>query len=141
MEEFYADFEQELENLRDEHLFRELKSVMGSLSEWVEIKGKRLLNLSSNNYLGIAGHPLLKAAAIRAVQQLGCGATSARLIVGNYELYDQVEKDLAQFKDTETALIFNSGYTANLGIIPALVGREDIIISDSNGCSTAYGTP
>jgi len=130
MEEFYADLEQELAKLREDSLFRELKSVTGVLNEWVEIKGKRLLNLSSNNYLGIAGHPLLKAAAIQAVQQLGCGATSARLIVGNYELYDQVEKDLAQFKDTEAALIFNSGYTANLGIIPALAGRGDIIISD-----------
>lgn len=130
MEEFYADLEQKLEKLREEHLFRELKSVTEALGEWVEIKGKRLLNLSSNNYLGIAGHPLLKTAAIQAVQQLGCGATSARLIVGNYELYDQVEKDLARFKDTEAALIFNSGYTANLGIIPALVGRGDIIISD-----------
>lgn len=123
MEEFYADLEQKLDKLHEEHLFRELKSVIGALGEWVEIKGKRLLNLSSNNYLGIAGHPLLKTAAIQAVQQLGCGATSARLIVGNYELYDQVEKDLARFKDTEAALIFNSGYTANLGIISALVGR------------------
>ena len=130
MEEFYADLEQELAKLREGSLFRELKSVTGVLNEWVEIKGKRLLNLSSNNYLGIASHPLLKTAAMKAVQQLGCGATSARLIVGNYELYDQVEKDLAQFKDTEAALIFNSGYSANLGIIPALVGRGDIIISD-----------
>lgn len=130
MEEFYADLEQKLEKLREENLFRELKSVTGALGECVEIKGKRLLNLSSNNYLGIAGHPMLKTAAIQAVQQLGCSATSARLIVGNYELYDQVEKDLAQFKDTEAALIFNSGYTANLGIIPALAGRGDIIISD-----------
>jgi len=130
MEEFYADLEQKLEKYREEHLFRELKSVTGALGEWVEIKGKTLLNLSSNNYLGIANHPLLKTAAIKAVQQLGCGATSARLIVGNYELYDQVEQDLARFKQSEAALIFNSGYTANLGIISALAGKGDIIISD-----------
>ncbi|OLN34045.1 8-amino-7-oxononanoate synthase [Desulfosporosinus metallidurans] len=130
MEGFYADLEQRLENLREEHLFRELKSVTGAIGKWVEIKGRRLLNLSSNNYLGIACHPMLKTAAIQGVQQLGCSATSARLIVGNYELYDQVEKDLARFKDTEAALIFNSGYTANVGIIPALAGRGDIIISD-----------
>lgn len=130
MKEFYVDLEQKLEKLREEHLFRELKSVTGALGEWVEIQGKKLLNLSSNNYLGIAGHPLLKTAAIQAVQQLGCGATSARLIVGNYELYDQVEQDLARFKDTEASLIFNTGYMANLGIISALVGRGDIIISD-----------
>jgi 8-amino-7-oxononanoate synthase len=130
MEKFYADLENKLEKLRDEHLFRDLKSVTGAQGEWVEIKGKRLLNLSSNNYLGVADHPLLKQASIQAVQEFGCGATSSRLIVGNYELYDQVEEDLSRFKDTEAALIFNSGYTANVGIIPALAGRGDIIISD-----------
>jgi len=71
MEEFYADLEQKLDKLHEEHLFRELKSVIGALGEWVEIKGKRLLNLSSNNYLGIAGHPLLKTAAIQAVHTGG----------------------------------------------------------------------
>ncbi len=131
MEDFYADLAQKLEKLHAEHLFREFKSVAGPLSEWVEIKGKRLLNLSSNNYLGIAGHPLLRTAASQAVQQLGCGSTSARLIAGNYELYDQAEKDLARFKDTEAALIFNSGYTANLGIISTLADRGDIILSDN----------
>ncbi|MHB8124972.1 MAG: 8-amino-7-oxononanoate synthase [Desulfitobacteriaceae bacterium] len=130
MGKFYADLAQELEKLHEQHLLRELKSVSGAPAEWVEIQGKRLLNLSSNNYLGIAGHPRLKTAAIQAVQQLGCGATASRLIVGNYEMYDQVEKDLARFKDTEAALIFNSGYTANIGIITALAGRGDIIISD-----------
>ncbi len=130
MEKFYTDLAQELEKLHEQHLFRELKSVTGAPAEWVEMKGKRLLNLSSNNYLGIASHPMLKTAAIQAVQQWGCSATAARLIVGNYELYDQVEKDLAQFKNTEAALMFNSGYSANVGIITALAGRGDIIISD-----------
>ncbi|MFZ3373094.1 MAG: 8-amino-7-oxononanoate synthase [Desulfitobacteriaceae bacterium] len=130
MEEIYSDLAGELERLQVQHLFRELKSVTGVLTEWVEMQGKRLLNLSSNNYLGIAAHPSLKTAAIKAVQELGCSATSARLIVGNYELYDQVEKDLSRFKDTEAALIFNTGYMANVGIITALAGRRDIIISD-----------
>jgi 8-amino-7-oxononanoate synthase len=130
MVKFYDDLANELEKLHEQHLFRELKSVAGPSAEWVEIEGKRLLNLSSNNYLGIAGHPLLKTAAIQAVQRLGCGATASRLIVGNYELYNQAEKDLASFKNTEEALLFNSGYTANIGIITALASREDIIISD-----------
>jgi 8-amino-7-oxononanoate synthase len=130
MGKFYADLEKELEKLHKQHLFRELKSVAGPSAEWVEIEGKRLLNLSSNNYLGIAGHPLLKTAAIQAVQRLGCGATASRLIAGNYELYNQAEKDLASFKNTEEALLFNSGYTANIGIITALASRGDIIISD-----------
>lgn len=130
MEKFYSDLAIELEKLHEQHLFRELKSISGAPAEWVEIEGKKLLNLSSNNYLGIAGHPRLKAAAVQAVQQFGCGATASRLIVGNYEIYDQAEKDLASFKNTEAALIFNSGYTANIGIITALASRGDIIISD-----------
>lgn len=130
METFYNDLAQELQTLREQHLFRELQSVSGAPAEWVEIKGRKHLNLSSNNYLGIAEHPMLKKAAVEAVEQLGCSATAARLIVGNYELFDQVEKDLARFKNTEAALIFNSGYMANLGIITALVGRGDIVISD-----------
>ncbi len=130
MEEFYSDLAQELEKLHEQHLFRELRSLTGVPAEWVEMQGKRLLNLSSNNYLGIADHPSLKIAASLAVEQLGCSATSARLIVGNYELYDQVEKDLTQFKNTEAALMFNSGYSANVGIITTLAGKEDIILSD-----------
>ncbi|WP_298198174.1 8-amino-7-oxononanoate synthase [Desulfosporosinus sp.] len=130
MKSFYTNLENELHKLDEQHLFREMKIVHGASTEWVEIKGKKLLNLSSNNYLGIADHPMLKSAAIQAIQELGCSATAARLIVGNYELYDLVEKDLAQFKNTEAALIFNSGYAANVGIITALVGRRDIVISD-----------
>ncbi|KJS48290.1 8-amino-7-oxononanoate synthase [Desulfosporosinus sp. BICA1-9] len=130
MNNFYTNLENELHKLDEQHLFREMKIVHGALTEWVEIKEKKLLNLSSNNYLGIADHPMLKRAAIQAIQQSGCSATSARLIVGNYELYDQVERDLARFKNTEAALIFNSGYAANVGIVTALVGRGDIIISD-----------
>ncbi|TGE37352.1 8-amino-7-oxononanoate synthase [Desulfosporosinus fructosivorans] len=130
MKSFYTNLENELHKLDEQHLFREMKIVQGASTEWVEIKGKRLLNLSSNNYLGIANHPMLKSAAIQAIQQLGCSATAARLIVGNYELYDQVERDLARFKNTEAALIFNSGYMANVGIITALVGKGDIIVSD-----------
>ena len=130
MKSFYTNLENELHKLDEQHLFREMKIVHGASTEWVEIKGKKLLNLSSNNYLGIAAHPMLKSAAIQAIQRLGCSATSARLIVGNYELYDRVERDLARFKNTEAALIFNSGYTANVGIITALAGRGDIIISD-----------
>jgi 8-amino-7-oxononanoate synthase len=128
--EFFTSLSRELAKLQEEHLLRELKTLTGPPAEWVEIQGQRLLNLSSNNYLGLASHPRLKRAAIEAVQQWGCGSTASRLIVGNYEIYDQAEKDLAAFKDTEAALIFNSGYTANLGIITALTGKGDIIISD-----------
>lgn len=130
METFYDNLAQQLKKLQEQHLFREFKSVSGAPAEWVEIRGKKLLNLSSNNYLGIANHPRLKTAAIQAVRELGCSATAARLVVGNYDLYEQAERELARFKNTEAALMFNSGYSANVGIITALAGRGDIVISD-----------
>jgi len=130
MQAFYQELTRDLAELQDKNLFRRLKTISGPPAEWVEIWGKRLLNLSSNNYLGIAGHPLLKKGAIEAVERLGCGATASRLIVGNFDLYAQAEKELADFKNTEAALIFNSGYAANMGIIASLVTRGDLIISD-----------
>lgn len=130
LETFYVDLAKEISALADGHLWRELKTVTGAPGEWVEVGGQRLLNLSSNNYLGLANHPELREASIQAIKEWGCGATSARLMAGNYGLYDQVEDELARFKKTEAALMFNSGYTANLGIITALAGRGDLIISD-----------
>ncbi|MBS3975598.1 MAG: 8-amino-7-oxononanoate synthase [Syntrophomonadaceae bacterium] len=130
MEEFYQELARDLRELQDKNLFRGLRTVSGPPAEWVEIAGKRLLNLSSNNYLGLAGHPLLKKGALEAVERLGCGATASRLIVGNFDLYEEAEKELADFKNTEAALIFNSGYTANVGIITSLVTKGDLVLSD-----------
>lgn len=130
MEAFYTDLAGELRELQEAGLYRELRTVTGPPAEWVEIDGRRLLNLSGNNYLGLAGHPRLQEAAHLATVALGSGATAARLMVGNYELYHQVETELARFKNTEAALIFNSGYTANIGLITALAGRGDLVISD-----------
>jgi 8-amino-7-oxononanoate synthase len=130
VEEFYQELARDLRELQDKNLFRGLRTVSGPPAEWVEIAGKRLLNLSSNNYLGLAGHPLLKKGALEAVERLGCGATASRLIVGNFDLYEEAEKELADFKNTEAALIFNSGYTANVGIITSLVTKGDLVLSD-----------
>jgi len=127
---FYQSLAGELAELQEGHAYREFRTIHGIPGEWVEVKGRKLLNLSSNNYLGIAGHPLMKESAFQAIREVGCGATASRLIVGNYELYHQVEQELARLKNTEAALLFNTGYAANLGIISALVGKGDLVLSD-----------
>ncbi|MHB8172046.1 MAG: 8-amino-7-oxononanoate synthase [Thermincolia bacterium] len=127
---FYHSLGLELAELRKLHLFREYRTIHGVPAEGVEIRGQRLLNLSGNNYLGIANHPLIKESAAKAIKDVGCGATASRLMAGNYELYDRVEQELARFKNTEAAMVLNSGYIANLGIITALVGKGDLVVSD-----------
>jgi glycine C-acetyltransferase len=86
--------------------------------------------LCSNNYLGLADHPLMKEAAVRAVKKYGTSSGASRLVSGNMELHEELEACIAQFKGTEAALVFNSGYAANTGIIPALAGRGDVIFCD-----------
>jgi glycine C-acetyltransferase len=120
----------ELEELRQKGLYRQLRLVAGDQGSRVVIDGRDALLLCSNNYLGLANHPYLKDAAIKAVERYGTGSGAARLVSGNMELHDALEKRIAAFKGTEASLVFNSGYAANTGIIPALVGRGDVIFSD-----------
>ena len=122
--------EEELQQLKKTELFRQFKTIQSHPGEWVTLGGKKALNLSSNNYLGLAWDSRVKAAAAKALESYGFGATASRFVVGNYELYNQLEKEVAIFKAAEGALVFNSGYSANLGVIPALVGRGDVVISD-----------
>lgn len=123
-------FRQELEKLRDSGLHRSLRLVEGAQQGRVVVDGREVLLLCSNNYLGLAVHPALQEAAVRGVREFGTGSGAARLVSGNMTLHRQLEERLARFKGTESALLFNSGYTANLGIISALVGRGDSIYSD-----------
>ncbi|MFZ3208328.1 MAG: 8-amino-7-oxononanoate synthase [Geobacteraceae bacterium] len=123
-------FGEELAGLRAEGLFRRMRLVEGSQGGRITLDGREALLLCSNNYLGLAEHPLLKQAATRAVEQYGAGSGSARLVSGNMGLHEALESRLAAFKETEAALLFNSGYAANTGIIPAIVGKEDVIFSD-----------
>lgn len=125
-----SSLEKELSELREKGLYREFRTVRSHPGEWVTIDNKRLLNLSSNNYLALAGDLRIKRAAAAALEDCGFGATASRLVVGNYELYNRLEKEIADFKGTEAALVFNSGYAANLGIIQALIGRGDMVVSD-----------
>ncbi|MBE0467357.1 MAG: 8-amino-7-oxononanoate synthase, partial [Candidatus Desulforudis sp.] len=111
-------------------LRRQLKVAQAAHGPWVSLEGRRMLNLASNNYLGLAVDPVLVEAMTVATVSGGCGATASRLIVGNHTGYREVEEYLARFKGTAAALIFPSGYHANLGTISALVGRGDVVFSD-----------
>jgi glycine C-acetyltransferase len=120
----------ELEEMRQKGLYRQMRLVAGEQGSRVVIDGREVLLLCSNNYLGLANHPCLKDAAIKAIERYGVGSGAARLVSGNMELHEALERRIAEFKGTEAALVFNSGYAANTGAIPALVGRGDIIFSD-----------
>ena len=125
-----TSFHDELESLRKQGLFRSMRLLQGEQSSRVILDGREVLLLCSNNYLGLADHPALKEAAIQAVERYGTGSGASRLVSGNMELHEALEARIAAFKGTEAALVFNSGYAANTGVIPALVGRGDVIFSD-----------
>jgi 8-amino-7-oxononanoate synthase len=97
---------------------------------WVERDGRRLLSFSCNDYLNFSHHPQIAAAAIDAIKRYGVGAGASRLVTGNHPLYDELEARLARLKGSEAACVFGSGYLANTGIIPALVGPDDLILVD-----------
>src|SRR5881275_1557101 len=120
----------ELEQLRQQGLFRPLR-VLGSAQDTeVVVDGKHVLNLSSNNYLGLTTHPRLKEAMIQATQQWGAGSGAVRTIAGTMTVHEDLERRLAEFKHTEASLVFQSGFTANLGVLQSLVREGDVIISD-----------
>lgn len=120
----------ELEEIENKGLLRKLRLLEGAQEAKVVIEGMEVLNLSSNNYLGLANDPRLKKAAQDAIEKYGIGSGASRLISGNMELHEQLEKKIAQFKEAEAALLFNTGYMANAGIISALMDRGSIIFSD-----------
>jgi predicted pyridoxal phosphate-dependent acyltransferase len=121
---------QELDSLRANDLFRQLRRLNGPQTARTIIDGKSMLLLASNSYLGLTTHPKLKAAAIEAIERFGTGSGGSRLTTGNYALHEELEAKIAEFKETEAAIVFNTGYMANLGVITALVGSEDVVFSD-----------
>jgi 8-amino-7-oxononanoate synthase len=112
-------------------LYRTLRSLETAQAPVVVVGGKKVIQFSSNNYLGLANHPALKRAAQEAIERYGVGAGASRLITGNLELYEHLEKNLAQFKGTESAIVFPTGYQTNVGTISALMGKKDLIFSDA----------
>jgi glycine C-acetyltransferase len=118
----------ELENLRNQGLYVTIRRLQSAQGPWVVVDGRRVLNMCSNNYLGLAAHPRIKEAAIRAILDYGVGAGAVRTIAGTMELHEVLEEKLARFKRREAAVVFQSGYNANLGALSALGwGRKDLV--------------
>lgn len=122
-------FNRELDLLREQGLFRELKALPEAGGK-ISVNGKKVLNFSSNDYLNLANHPQVKAAAIEATEQMGCSATASRLMSGHLELHEALEADLARMVGSEAVLVFGSGFLVNIGVLAAIAGRDDEIFAD-----------
>lgn len=116
--------------LKEQHLYKPLLSAQSAPGGRVTIDGREMINLASNNYLGLAGDERLKAAAIAAVEKYGAGAGAVRPIIGNLDIHDELETVLARFKGVEATLVFQSGFTSNAGVIPTVTDADDAIITD-----------
>jgi glycine C-acetyltransferase len=121
---------QEMAELRRQGLFRPLRVLGTPQDTEITVDGKAVLNLSSNNYLGLTTHPRLKAAMVAATEKWGAGSGAVRTIAGTMAIHEELEARLADFKHTEASLVFQSGFTANLGVLQVLVKEGDVIISD-----------
>src|SRR5688572_8605177 len=119
-----------LDELRQQGLFRPLRVLDGEQAARASVDGRSVVNLSSNNYLGLTTHPALRERALEAVRSLGVGTGSVRPIAGTMSLHMELERRLAAFKRTEAAVVFQSGFTANAGTVSSLLGRDDVIVSD-----------
>ncbi|UYT08542.1 glycine C-acetyltransferase [Treponema denticola] len=133
--------QKKVQELKEQGLYKELVTLEGPSDAECIINGKKVINLSSNNYLGFANHPRLKKAAIAAIEKYGAGAGAVRPIIGNMKIHDDLEKLLAEFKREEAVLAFQSGFNCNAGVIQALTDKGDLIISDQlNHASIIDGT-
>ncbi|MDB6123498.1 MAG: 8-amino-7-ketopelargonate synthase [Pedosphaera sp.] len=130
MNDLASELSERLNRIREDGLYRELRRIDSPQSAHIEINGKPLLNFSSNDYLGLANHPILKEASIKAVERYGAGSGASRLICGSLAPHCELEQALANFKGTEAALSFSSGYAAAVGTICALLGKDDVIVLD-----------
>jgi glycine C-acetyltransferase len=126
--DFLAD---EVAALRNQHLYRDLRVLTSAQGPVVEVDGRRLISLSSNDYLGLTHHPRLRAAAEAAVAEFGVGSGAVRTIAGTMSMHQALEAELAEFKQVPAVLTFQSGFTANTGLIPTITGEHDLIVSDS----------
>ena len=125
-----AWIDEALQDLKERGLYITIRTLESPQGAWLVVDGKRVLNFCSNNYLGLANDPRLVKAAKEAIDQYGVGPGAVRTIAGTMKLHVELEKALAEFKETEAAISFQSGFNANLATIPALVGRGDVIFSD-----------
>ncbi|WHZ24830.1 MAG: 8-amino-7-oxononanoate synthase [Nitrospira sp.] len=123
-------FEHRLQKLEDRHLLRRLRTIASATGPTVMLDNRRVILLSSNNYLGLATHPAVVEAAVEATRRYGAGSGASRLVCGTLPPHEALESALAQFKDTEAALTFAAGYLANISAIPALIGKDGLIFAD-----------
>jgi len=130
MNPFDDELQRRLAALREQNLLRELRRVDSAQGPHIQIHGRSYLNFSSNDYLGLANHPALKEAAIKAVERFGAGTGAARLVSGSLAPFHELEEKLADFKQTGAALTFSTGYAAAVGTITSLVSKDDVIILD-----------
>ena len=137
----------ELASLKSQGLFNTIRTIESPMDGHIVVDGRHVLNFCANNYLGLANHPRLKEAAKRAIDEFGIGPGAVRSIAGTMSLHLQLEKRLAEFKRAEAVITFQSGFTANLATIPALVGKGDVIFSDQlnhasiiDGCRLSRAT-
>src|SRR6185503_7459995 len=121
----------ELDDLRSRHLYRPLRVMSSAQGPIVSVDRKRVISLSSNDYLGLTHHPRLRQAALDAVRDFGVGSGAVRTIAGTMSMHEALEEELAEFKGTPAVLTFQSGFTANTGVIPTITGETDLIVSDS----------
>jgi len=137
----------ELDSLREQKLFRQLRILDDEQKAHTTVDHKSVVNLSSNNYLGLTTHPRLRAAALKAIDDFGVGTGSVRTIAGTMEIHMELERRLADFKKVEKVVVFQSGFTANAGTVSAILTKEDVVISDElnhasiiDGCRLSRAT-
>jgi glycine C-acetyltransferase len=121
---------EDIESLKQQGLYVTIRTIGSAQEAWVTVDGRRVLNFCANNYLGLANHPKMKEAAKKAIDEFGVGPGAVRSIAGTMTLHKELERRLAEFKQVEDAISFQSGFNANLAVIPALVGRGDVVFSD-----------
>jgi 8-amino-7-oxononanoate synthase len=127
----YGWIDNSLTALRRVHRYRSVQTIEGMAGPEIQVQGKTLVNFASNDYLGLASHPALIEAAVEATKTYGTGSTGSRLLSGHRQLHRQLEEAIATLKHTEDAIVFSSGYLANIGTIAALVGTPDLVLSDA----------
>ena len=121
---------EELDRLKEAGLLINIRTIEGPQGAWITVDGKKVLNLSSNNYLGLANDSQSKTASHNAIDTYGVGPAAVRTIAGTTTLHKDLEQKLAQFKGAESTISFQSGFCANLAVIPAIVGKADVVFSD-----------
>ncbi|QPK65339.1 8-amino-7-oxononanoate synthase [Methylomonas sp. LL1] len=126
----FYDFSGQLQQLKQQNLYRSRRVVEGAQAVLLQVDGRRVVNFCSNDYLGLANHPGVVAAFQQAADRYGVGSGSAHLICGHSNAHHALEEELAEFTGRERALLFSTGYMANLGVISALIGRRDSVLED-----------